>query len=119
MNFDVMTERRGFNMAESFTEYRREWKQTEKGEKKTDSQGREIHLEVSPRLIVKGGWFDDTEIPILPPVNLSFKQKIEWLKHYAQYLIDEPEVLHDIIRFSIPEYQKVEVEVEVEAGVEV
>jgi hypothetical protein len=106
------------SLGDPFTEYRRGWKTTEQGEEKQNNQtGIGIHLQVSPRLVVRGGWFDDTEIPISPPANLTFKQKIEWLKHYAQYLIDEPEVLQDIIRFSIPEYQKVEVEVEV--GVEV
>jgi hypothetical protein len=92
-----------------YTAYRRGWRATNSGEvKPADKDGREIHLQVSPRLIVKGSWFDDTEIPISPPANLTFREKIDWLKHYAQYLIDEPEILHDVIRFSPPEYSRVE-----------
>ena len=89
----------------NFPECRRGWHTTETGEEIPDGEGRVLKLEIFPRLIVTGEWFDDTEIPIKPPQDLTFKQKINWLKHYGQYLLDEPEVLYEIIQLSRPAYR--------------
>lgn len=84
----------------NFPECRKGWKNTETGEEIPDGEGRTLKLELVPRLIITGGWFNDTEVPIKPPEGLTAKQKVNWLKHYGQYLLDEPEILQDIIMLS-------------------